>query len=140
MSQAKNPSSAAAPERAALRKRVRRMYYRFNRGLWERCFSHIDPRLREEGKVQLPDYSAGLERFKEIYGAIKLWHVRISLHLDAASNKHDQRPFAYVYVVWQDEVHGFHMFRERWVKQGSHWFTRLVGLVPNRQEPVRSRD
>jgi hypothetical protein len=116
------------------------MYDWFNRGLWDKCFSLIDPRLREEGKVQLPHYSAGLEAFKEVYGTIKPWHVQLSLHLDASSNKQDQRPFAYVYVVWQDEVHGFHMFRERWVKHGGRWFTRVVGLIPNRREPVRAQD
>jgi hypothetical protein len=116
------------------------MYDCLNRGLWEDCFSLIDPKLREQAKVQLPTYTAGLQTFKEVYGSIKPWHVRIRLHLDVSSNKHDNRPFAYVYVVWQDEVHGFHMFRERWVKDGGRWFTRVVGLVPNRREPVRAQD
>jgi hypothetical protein len=116
------------------------MYDCLNRGLWEECFALTDPKLREQAKVQLPSYSAGLKVFKEVYGSIRPWHVRLNLHLDASSNKHDNRPFAYVYVVWQDEVHGFHMFRERWVKQGDHWFTRVVGLVPNGREPVRTQD
>ena len=54
-----------------------------------------------------------------------------SLHGDARTVGSDRRPFAYVYVVWQDEAHGFHMFRERWVKDRGWWFTRVVGLVPN---------
>jgi hypothetical protein len=116
------------------------MYECLNGGLWERCFALIDPKLREQGKVQLPAYSAALQEFKEVYGTIRPWHVQLSLHLDASSNKHDGRPFAYVYIVWQDEVHGFHMFRERWVKHEDHWFTRVVGLVPNRQESVRTQD
>jgi hypothetical protein len=116
------------------------MYDWFNRGRWDECFSLIDPKLREQGKVQPSPYSEGLQAFKEVYGTIKPWHVQLSLHLDASANKHDERPFAYVYVVWQDEVHGFHMFRERWVKQGDRWFTRVAGLVANRREPVRSQD
>jgi hypothetical protein len=26
------------------------------------------------------------------------------------------------------------MFRERWIQDNGQWFTRVVGLVPNRQE------
>jgi hypothetical protein len=66
--------------------------------------------------------------------------IRISLHLHQQSNKHDDRPFAYVYVVWQDDAKEFRMFRERWVKHLGRWFTRVVGLLPSRQEPSRSRD
>jgi hypothetical protein len=116
------------------------MYDWFNRERWDKCFSLIDPKLREQSKVELLANAARLQAFKEIYGTIRPWHVRISLHLDASSNKHDERPFAYVYVIWQDDVRGFHMFRERWVKQGDHWYTRVVGLVPNRQESVRGQD
>ena len=115
------------------------MYDWFNRDLWEKCFSLIDPKVREPARVELSAYAAGLRAFKEAYGVVHLWHVRISPHLDAASNKHDQRPFAYVYVIWQDDQHGFHMFKERWVKHADRWFTRVVGLVPNRQETVRSQ-
>jgi len=25
------------------------------------------------------------------------------------------------------------MFKERWVKDSGHWYTRVAGLVPNRQ-------
>ena len=85
-------------------------------------------------------YAEGLRAFKEVYETINLWQIRISLHLDARSNKHDDRPFAYVYVVWQDAAHGFHMFRERWVKDANRWYTRVAGLVPNRRKSVRDRD
>jgi hypothetical protein len=110
------------------------MYEWFNQESWEKCFSLIDPHLSGASKVQLPAYAQSLQAFKQVYGAIRPWHIRISLHLDGASNKHDARPFAYVYVVWQDEAHGFHMFRERWVKESGRWYTRVAGLVPNRQE------
>ena len=133
-------SSPHAPsERRALRRRVKQMYDWFNRGLWENCFSLIDPQLREQSKVQLTTYADRLQAFKASYGQINPWYIRISPH-DASANQRDKRPFAYVYVIWQDNQHGFHMFRERWVKDSGRWFTRVVGLVPNQQQPVRSQD
>jgi hypothetical protein len=135
-----NPSRHEASEREALRRRVKQMYEWFNRGLWDKCFSLIDPMLREQSKTELPVYVERLRAFREVYGSITPWHIRISLHLDASANKRDGRPFAYVYVTWQDDAHGFHMFRERWVKHSERWFTRVVGLVPNQQEPVRAPD
>jgi hypothetical protein len=137
MSRAAHPPSNETSEREALRRRVKQLYECFNRGLWERCFALIDPRLRSASKVDSADYANSLQAFKETYGAINPWYIRISVHVDSSSNKHDARPFANVYVVWQDAVHGFHMFRERWVKESGRWFTRVVGLVPNRQGSVR---
>jgi hypothetical protein len=81
-----------------------------------------------------------MQAFKNTYGSVNLWFTRLSLHLDASSNQRDKRPFAYVYLVWQDDAHGFHMFRERWIKDSGRWFTRVVGLVPNRQETATTRD
>lgn len=123
-----------ASERKALDRRVRKMYAWFNRGLPDRCFSLIDPKLTAESKVDLQAYSDGLVAFKEAYGSIRLFHIRISLHLDASTSKHETRPFAYVYVTWQDEANGFHMFRERWVKHAGKWHTRVAGLVPNKKQ------
>ena len=116
------------------------MYGWFNEELWAKCFSLIDPKLREQGGVELSGYAEGLKAFKEYYGSIRPWHVRVSPHLQASSNKHDPRPFAYVYVIWQDDAHAFHMFRERWVKHSGRWFTRVVGLVPNRTGSVRIQE
>src|SRR5262245_17529771 len=126
-------SPNAASERKALRRRVKQLYDWFNQGLWENCFSLIDPELRDQKKVRLSIYSERLRAVKAAYGRVDPWYIRISPHLDTSSNKHDQRPFAYVYVVWQDDQHGFHMFKERWVKPSGRRFTRVVGLVPNRQ-------
>ncbi len=139
MIQNKHPPGEAS-EREALRRRVKQMYDWFNRGMWEKCFALIDPRIREQAKVELSTYTEGLRAFQGAYGAIHPWYVRISLHLDTASSKHDDRPFAYVYVVWQDDAHGFHMFRERWVCHDHRWFTRVAGLVPNRPNAVREQD
>jgi hypothetical protein len=111
------------------------MYEWFNRELWAKCFSLVDPRLRDQSRAEFSIYADRLRSFKEVYGAVRPWHIRSSVHLNASSNKHDDRPFAYVYVVWQDEAKEFHMFRERWVKDKDRWFTRVVGLIPNRQRP-----
>jgi hypothetical protein len=140
MIRAKYSSRSATAERQALRRRVKQMHAWFNRGRWERCFSLIDPVLREKGRVELPTYAERLQEFKEVYGAIHLWYVRISLYLDGSVNKHDPRPFAYVYVVWKDDAHRFHVFQERWVRHEDHWFTRVVGLIPDRQDAAGNQD
>ena len=132
-------SASKVSDREALRRRIKQMYVGFNRERWEKCYLLIDPRLRDQSKVQLPVYMRQLKAFKETYGAIKPWHVRISLHLDNKASKRADRPFAYVYVVWQDDAHEFHMFRERWVKQDGRWYTRVAGLVANQQESNRDR-
>src|SRR5262249_32700077 len=107
----KSPRSAAGRE--ALRTRVYQMYERFNQWAWDKCFALIDPKLREQARVEWQAYADSLRRFQEVYGKIEPWYIRLSLHVEASSNKHDARPFAYVYVVWQDQAHPFHMFRER---------------------------
>lgn len=140
MIRAKHSLRSETAERRALRRRVKQMYDRFNRGLWEKCFSLIDPRIREKSRVRFHLYTDGLQKFKKAYGTIRPWHVRIRLYLDWSSSKHDDGPFAYVYTVWQDDSRRFHMFRERWVRQGDHWFTQVVGLVVNRQELAGYQD
>ena len=132
MIRATDSSRAAAgktSERESLRRRVRKMSEWFNGERFDKCFTLVDPGLRNQGKVDPEKYRQSLTAFKSAYGAIRPWYVRISLHLDASSNKHDHRPFAFVYIVWQDEANDFHMFRERWVKESGHWFTRVAGLM-----------
>jgi hypothetical protein len=116
-------------ERTALRRRVRRFYKHFNRQDWQRCYDGLDPRLRNEGKVSFHPYAQSLSSFVAAYGAIDIWHIDLSLHLDAAANKRDPRPFAYAYIFWQDQRHAFHVFRERWVREAGEWYTRVAGLV-----------
>ena len=132
MSRPASTSTIRLADRDALRRKVKKMYDSFNRGLWEKCFAFVDPKLRQGSRTTLPLYSENLRAFKEAYGTIKTWHIRISLHLDGSSNKADRRAFAYVYVVWQDAAHEFHMFKERWVKDSGLWYSRVLGLVPNR--------
>jgi hypothetical protein len=123
-------------ERGALRKRVRQFYVRFNDEDWAGCYSLLDPQLTEGKKVELATYSERMRVFKEVYGSVKLWLVRLNLHLAPSPTQRDKRPFAYAYVIWQDDTHAFHLFRERWIKDGDRWFTRVVGLVPNKQASV----
>lgn len=123
--------SRSASDRKAIDRRVRRMYAWLNRGLADKCFSLLDPQLAKTGRVDPHQYAEGLRAFKEDYGSVRPWHIRISVHLDGSTCKFDPRPFAYVYVTWQDETHGFHMFRERWVKHDGVWYSQVAGLVPN---------
>ena len=137
MIRTRKPNLDTTTERKALRRRVKQFYAQFNRESWEQCYALLDPHLRDAGKVTLREYMEGLQAFKVAYRSIKPWYVRISPHLVATSNKHDDRPFAYVYVVWQDAAGGFHMFRERWVRQAGRWYTRVAGLVANGQKAAR---
>ncbi|MEX2306771.1 MAG: hypothetical protein WD738_04225 [Pirellulales bacterium] len=121
-------------ERQALRRRVQQFCRRFNKGAWEECYALIDPQLTGRGKVNLDTYSELMQSFKNVYGSVKPRWTDLSLHLEAMPKQRDKRPFAYVYVLWQDEAYGFHMFRERWILDDGQWFTRVVGLIPNRQE------
>jgi hypothetical protein len=116
-------------QRAALRGRLKRFYNLFNQRAWDKCYEYLDPRLRQPDKVNFALYAQSLGNFAEHYGDIESWHTDISLHLDASRNKQDPRPFAYVYVFWQDKRHAFHVFRERWVREAGSWYTRVVGLV-----------
>ena len=120
-----------ATQRKSLLRRIKQMYAWFADESWEKCYSLIDPRLRDEQKVERETYVDLLRAFKTRYGIIEPWHIRANLHLDGTANQRDPRPFAYVYVVWQDQSHEFHMFRERWVYDSGKWFTRVVGLVPD---------
>jgi hypothetical protein len=130
MNRTKAPSQDAT-SRQALKRRINRLYKWINEGDLRKCFSLIDPRIRGQQRVQEGPYTQSLQEFKEAYGQIQPWYIRISLHLDGTRNKHDDRPFAYVYILWQDQAHAFHLFRERWVQDCGRWYTRVVGLVVN---------
>lgn len=130
MKQSVRSRANAGTERRALGRRVKQFYDRFNEADWAACYSLIDPLLTGGGKVDPGEYATGLRAFKSAYGSVTPWMTRLSLHLNATAPQRDPRPFAFVYVVWQDDTHGFHMFRERWVKEKGKWFTRVIGLVP----------
>ena len=52
------------------------MYDWFNRGLWEKCFSLVDPQLTGQAKILQPVYSERMRGFRQVYGAIHPWHIR----------------------------------------------------------------
>ncbi len=131
MSRSLQSSRLDSSERRALHNRVQAFYAHLNREHWDQCFAMIDPQLTQQGKVKLAAYAQRLAEFKAVYGLVRPWFTRLSLHLGAKTNRRDSQPFAYVYVIWQDASHAFHMFRERWVKADGAWFTRVVGLVAN---------
>lgn len=133
MIQHRRKAEKGTAERAALRRRIKGFYQKFNRGDWQGCYSRIDPRLRLERKVDESQYSDSLAAFQQGYGAIDIWHSRVNLYLDVKNNKHDERPFAYVYIFWQDASKAFHVFRERWVLDSGRWYSRVVGLVTHQQ-------
>lgn len=120
--------------RASLRRKIKGLYQSYNREDWRQCYLSLDPRLRDLSKATFPQYAKSLQAFKRHYGAVNIWYVRTSLHLDAQRNKHDGRPFAYVYILWQDDAKAFHLFRERWVHDSGRWYTRVVGLVAHERK------
>jgi hypothetical protein len=134
--------SAASPaaDRKAHRRRVKEFYLRFNNTTWDGCHALIDPELTQQSRVNLASYSELMQASKDVYGSVNPCLIRLSLHLEASPSQLDKRPFAYVYVIWQDDVHGFHMFRERWVKGHGQWYTRVDGLIPNRREMDSRRE
>jgi hypothetical protein len=119
--------------RESLRRRVKQFYVRFNNEDWSGCYALIDPLLTETRKVDFAAYAERMQAFKKAYGNVKPRFTHLSLHLDTSPKQRDKRAFAYVYLIWQDEQHQFHMFRERWIEHDGSWFSRVVGLVPNKQ-------
>jgi hypothetical protein len=124
-----NTEPSAKRDRAALRRRALGFYEAFNEGDWDECRSRVDPELRADAGLDEAAYERQLREFRDSVGVIRPWYVRISLHLNPTKNQRDRRPFAFVYVVWQDARDRFHMFRERWVRDDETWYTRVVGLV-----------
>jgi hypothetical protein len=140
MSQELNKANGHTSERTSIRRRVKQFYRAFNQEKWSQCFALIDPKLSENDKISVTSYIASLREFKEFYGAVRIWYMRTSMHIDIRGNKRDARPFAFVYIVWQDRDNEFHMFRERWVQDGGRWFTRVVGLVVDRAAGAKTGD
>jgi hypothetical protein len=130
------PPNNVSLQRTALRKQLNAFSYAFNKKDWERCFQFVDPKLRAGGRVNFPDYSASLARFFERYGPVHRIYTKINPYLNVTTNRHDDRPFAYAIVFWQDKDHAFHVFRERWVKENDSWYTRVAGLVAHQKLPA----
>lgn len=112
----------------SLNRRIRNFYRDFNNKNWQACFDRLDPKLRE-GSVDHDAYVESLASFFDKYGPIEVESLELKLYLDVKNNKHDDRPFAYGVLQWQDKDGRSHVLRERWVKYGEKWYTRMVGLV-----------
>ena len=76
-------TSNEAAERAAVRRRLKRLYDSFNREDWAKCFALVDPKLTAAGKIDRTNYGRSLQEFKQYYGSVQIRHLEISLHLDA---------------------------------------------------------
>ncbi len=130
MKRAVRSTQRVASERKNLRRRGRQFYRRFNEGDWQKCYAQIDPRLTQQRKTEPSTYAERMRAFKNVYGSVQLQWVRLSMHMDASANPRDKRPFAYVYVLWQDDAHEFHMFRERWIKDDAGGLPAWLGSYP----------
>src|SRR5256885_2164030 len=115
-------------EMIRLNHRIRHFYRYFNENNWQACFARVDPKLKE-GRVNFDPYAESLSSFFEKYGPIRVESIKLRLHTNVKTNKHDDRPFASGTLHWQDNKHRHHVLRERWVKSGDKWYTRMMGLV-----------
>lgn len=122
-------------ESAALRRCVKQFYDWFNSEDWDKCYAAVDSRLTATAKCERTPYVNSLKAFKRHFGSVTPTRIEPSVHMDASTNKHDDRPFAYVQVEWRDSRNEEHSFRERWVKDAGRWSTRVAGLVVNAQPP-----
>jgi hypothetical protein len=114
--------------------RIVNFYRFFNRQDWTRCYEYIDPNIRGKGNVGLEGYSQSMRAFFEAFGPVQQVKIlKLSVYRGERV-KDDRRDFAYVVISWKDKTNDFHHFKERWIKDQEKWFTRVVGLVPNRVE------
>lgn len=130
----RRPSTKLHQDETALRRRVFNFFRAFERGNTEKCFEYLDPQLVKDDKVAPDIYARSLHQFVDRYGKLDIRHV--DTRFVPAGSKRDPRPFAYVLVFWVDARHEPHVFRERWVKEGEQWFTRVVGYVAHGERPA----
>jgi hypothetical protein len=115
---------------AALERRIRQFYAVVNDRDFEKCYAMIDPKVREDpASVTFLQYQQSLESFLNYYGTVEVRGVRMHLHLGEPSQLYGNRDFAVGQLTWTDEAGEEHVFQERWVRVGRHWYTRLTGLV-----------
>src|SRR5438876_10720739 len=99
MGKQKTRTAIPAATKPSLRRRIRLLYEAFNAGDWAACFKSVDPKLRQMSRIEAPKHSQSLAAFRQRYGSVNIWHVRVNVYSEA-KNKHDDRPFAYAYVFW----------------------------------------
>jgi hypothetical protein len=115
-------------EEVGLNRRIRNFYRDFSARKWEACFDRLDPKLRDR-RVDHDDFIESLSTFFDGFGPIVVQSLELTMYLNAKNHKYDDRPFAYGLLHWQDKEGRAHILRERWVKSGEKWYTRMVGLV-----------
>ena len=115
-------------ERAALRKRIYAFYRYLNKEAFSKCYSFLHPSLRQKGRVDESTFIKSLSDFHTYYGTVQLVVTKIELYL-GVKTKVGLQDFGYPLIVWKDSGHLAHLFRQRWVKQDTIWFTGIAGLV-----------
>jgi hypothetical protein len=115
-------------DKVSLLQRVRYFYLFFNRRDWAKCHGYLDPKLR--AKYAEADYARMMDGFFAAHGPLRQMTVVSANLYSAGSARADDREFAYVVLSWKDRGNARYHFRERWIKEGGRWFTRVVGLVP----------
>ncbi|HEY2157468.1 MAG TPA: hypothetical protein VGH33_17705 [Isosphaeraceae bacterium] len=123
---------SARRDKASLLQRVRYFYRFFNERDWPRCHAYVDPKLR--GKHGQAEYGRTMDEFFSVHGPLRQMTVVSTNLYPAGAARTDDREFAYVVLSWKDRANALHHFRERWVRDGGRWFTRVVGLVPRPAE------
>jgi hypothetical protein len=123
-------TTETTPDQKALSDRIEEFYCYLNEKQWSKCFELVDPKLRESGKVELIAYSSSLSSFFAKRGPMAGQSLgRMRIYTDA-SNKNDDRDFAYGDVTLEDRDHRSIRIRERWVKASDgQWYTRMAGMV-----------
>jgi hypothetical protein len=116
-------------DRERLRHRVRRNITHINEQQFDECYNLLDPKLLSSQTAGSNDFLVSLKTFIEVYGRINVWHTKLYGTWDSRKMNGDKRPFAYAYVVWFDAQRRFHLFRQRWVRDGDLWYSRVIGLV-----------
>lgn len=115
-------------EQIRLNHRIRQFYRFFNENNWDACFQRLDPRLRGE-RISQDLYAQTMAAFFEKHGPVRITAIDLQMFLDEKRTGNDRRPFAYGKLAWLDNQDQQHCLRERWVKVGTTWYTRMLGLV-----------
>jgi hypothetical protein len=105
---------------------------------FRKCFRIVDPVVRSESSaVTEYQYENSLRQFIACYGCVRVLDVTLQLHVGELSVLYENRDFAVGNTTWADESGAEHMFQERWVRNGQHWYTRSTGLVTPTARPQR---
>lgn len=109
-------------DKRAIRKRVATYFDMFNRTDWSGCRSLIDPTIGVDPII----FRQNMVRFRDHCRSMYLISMRISL---CDSAKFEQRPLAYVHVVWEDPDGKEWKEQQLWVKNCDKWFSRSTGRI-----------